>query len=122
MIGFNILGVLLSIFVLKYRKFAKYLIYVSLMHLIIQGFIPVYSVQVKKELTQEMILTYFLMASNIGLDNIAATSVLFIKLCTVAPILLNQTITVEVIFANLLLSAFVFAIFSSFGMLLVYIA
>ena len=122
MIGFNILGVLLSIFVSKYRKFAKYLIYVSLMSLIIQGFIPVFNDQVARELTIEICLTYFLMASNIGLDIIAATSVLFIKLCTVAPILLNQTITVEVIFANLLLSAFVFAIFSSFGMLLVYIA
>ena len=116
MIGFNILGVLLSIFVLKYRKFAKYLIYVSLMSLIIQGFIPVFNDQVARELTTEICLTYFLMASNIGLDIIAATSVLFIKLCTVAPILLNQTISVEFIFANLLLSAFVFAILSSFGM------
>ena len=122
MIGFQILGALLSVFVWRYRKFAKYLMYGQLMSLIIQGFIPVFNDQVPRRLTTEICLTFVLMASNIGLDIIAATSVFFIKLCTVAPILLNKTITVEFICANLLLSACVFAIFSSFGMLLVYIA
>ena len=122
MIGFQILGALLSIFVWKYRKFAKYLIYGQLISLIIQGFIPAFNDQVQRRLTTEICLTFFLLASNIGLDIIAATSVFFIKLCFVAPILLKETITVEFLCSNLLLSAFVFAIFSVFGMLLVYIA